>query len=208
MRRRPEFDGLGGMYAEALFAPLFDYQLVRAVLAYQSFFEYPIGSNLQGKVRTDRDTNMVMAGCLPAGNSFLITGVRVLFIPDYLEHRGNREADEQDAARMLLGGSLRLRIANREYLNDAPLAKFPTCLPRTWMAELHYRNDEDEEPHWRALYDPSYAKAAGLAYYKITPLHVSPHQQLGVTILHEPGPLNAPARLGVIIDGHRIRGAA
>lgn len=192
-------------WEETVYAPLYDYRVVRSILAYQCFFQHPVGVAVEEGVRTQRDTNMMMPGSMPAGNQFLITGLRVLFIPDVLGHRINRHEDEQDVNRMLLGGELRLRIGNREYVHDAPLAKFPSCLPKTWMAELAYLNADDEEARWRAVYDPSVTRAAGMAYYKITPLYIPANMHFMVEIMHEPQALNTPGKLGVILDGHLWR---
>lgn len=102
MRRGDDSMPYLGYNAESLYAPLYDYQHVDAVLAFQTFFARPMGTPTpHGGVRTSRDTNMYLAHELPSGVRFLVTGIRVLFIPDYLQHRGRKEADEQDARRVL-----------------------------------------------------------------------------------------------------------
>lgn len=81
-------------------------------------------------------------------------------------------------------------------------------MPKTWAAELAYLSPEDEEAHWQMVYDPNLERMAKLVGYQITPLFIQPAQPFDVQILHEPGPLNAPGKLGVILTGHRIRPAA
>lgn len=204
MIRRYSTDYLPGI-REEMFAPRYDYRVIDAVQAYTEFFTIPMGMETAHGMKTARDTNMVNAGTLPQGCRFLATGIRVLFIPDALAHRGRKAEDEQDAKRVLLGGELRLCVANRDYVVDGPLAKFPTCLPRTWMGELAYLTPEAEEPHWQAIYDPTLQRIANLHAYKITPLFIQSQQFFCVRICAEPQPLNAPGKLGVILDGHIIR---
>lgn len=192
---------------DELFSPRYDYQIVDAVQAFTEFFSVPVGIPVRGGVKTTRDTNMYRPNVLPEENHFLVTAIRVLFVPDALSHRGRKAEDEQDANRMLLGGELRFQIQNRDYVQDGPLAKFPTCLPRTWMGELAYLTPDAEEAHWRAVYDPTLQRIANLHAYKITPLYIQPNQFFRVQICAEPQPLNAPGKLGVILDGHLIRQA-
>lgn len=194
---------------DQLYAPQYDYQLVDSVQAFMSFFVQPVGFNTaRGTVKTQRDTSMHLAGQFTTGVRFLCSGVRVLFIPDCLQHRGMERRDRQDADAMLLGGQLRLRIASREYLNDGPLAKFPSLIPRTWMGELAYLSPKDEEAHWQALYDPALKRMDRLAYYKITPVFIQSNQFFCVDIMQDQTrPLHATGKLGVILDGHLIRDA-
>lgn len=194
-------------YGEEIAAPRFDYQHVESVQAFQEFFTMPMGMNTARGVKTARDTNMHNAGQLPEGNTFLITGIRVLFIPDYLQHRGRAAEDEQDAKRMLLGGQLRLRIGCRDYLDDGPLAKFPSLMPKTWMGELAYLTPDAEEAHWQLLYDPVPERLARVLSYQLVPVFIAPNQFFCVQVLAEPQPLNAPGKLGVILDGRLIRQA-
>lgn len=193
---------------EQLASALYDYREIDTVPESIRFFQYPVGMvdpNTPERPRTRLDTCMMLANQLPMGQQFLLTGVRVLFIPDCRRHRGVKKHDEYDARRVLLGGGVRFMVQNREYLYDTPLAKFPACFPKTWLAELTCLSAEDEEPHWRLLYDPALPRMAGMAYYKMTPVLIQALQYFEVSIEHTPGPLNSTAKLGVILDGRLIR---
>lgn len=194
---------------EAIYSPLYDYQRIDSTANKLYFFSHPVG---QGKTcrnydgcKTTFDTNMYLANSLPAGQAFLVTGVRVLVVPDCLEHRGFERRDRQDVSRILLGGTLRFILGNRDYLLDGPLAKFPSMMPRTWMAELRFDDMEKEEAHWAAVYNPSIPALNKFAYYSIVPVHIPAHQCFQVIAEMDPGPLHAPAKVGVILDGRLLR---
>lgn len=188
------------------FAPVYDYQVIESVFAVTTFFAIPVGqSTVAHGIRTTRDTNIYAAHTLQ--EEFMCTGIRVLFVPDCTRHRGGPE-DAQDARRVLLGGELRFRIGSRDYVRDAPLAKFPSMMPKTWMGELTYLTPDAEEAHWQMLYDPALPRMAKLGYYTMTPYYIQRNQFFEVQILNEPGPLNAPGKLGVILDGIMMRETA
>jgi len=197
----------GRLTHEQLASALYDYHAIDAVKERHDFFHMPQGyhDSALGRCRTRLDTSMHIASCLPMGNTFLCTGIRVLFVPDAVRHRHRMRKDRQDAGRVLLGGELRLVIANRDYVTQGPLARFPACLPKTWMGELAYLSAEDEEPHWRLLYDPALPRIAAMAYHSLVPLLIQSQQYFRVEINHEAGPLNAPGKLGVILDGRLMR---
>lgn len=198
---------LGSLSHEQIASALYDYHVIDAVKERHDFFQMPQGYHdpASGKYRTSLDTSMHLAGCLPQGQFFLCTGIRVLFIPDAIQHRHRMRKDRQDAGRVLLGGELRLTIQNRYFVSQGPLARFPACLPKTWFAELAYLSEEDKEPHYRLLYDPALPRIAAMAYHALSPLFIKSEQCFCVEIHHNPSSLNAPGKLGVILDGRLFR---
>jgi hypothetical protein len=192
---------------EAVHMPQFDYIEVDRIYESMSFFQRPMGMpKADGTVKTVMDTSMHLAGQFPTGTGFMVTGVRVLFVPDWPAHRGNMENDEHDARAMLLGGEFMLRIQNREYLRLAPLALLPPCVPKTWAGELRpVEGDPDAEAQWRAVYDQDPSTRAVYAYMGIVPLWIMENQFFEARITATPGPLRSPGRLGVILDGRLMR---
>lgn len=173
--------------------PLYDYQKIgQHPNTDMDFFQCPVG--VMGK--TQRDTNMWNAGCLPFDNVVLVTGIRVLFFPDWPQHRLRHKKDEQDMRRVLLDGSLEFVLQNRVYLHDGPLAKFP--------AGFHYiyekpafvtRGLRGKLAKWRMFGE----------LYKVVPLFIQHNQCFRVRLSGLPGYLNSPGRIGVILDGRMVR---
>lgn len=172
--------------------PLYDYRNIGQNECRElNFFEFPMGAN--GK--TEADTNMHHHGTMPAGVSHLVTGIRFIFIPDYPEQRMNRRRDERDARRYLTHGLLELRVGCRTYLRDGPLWKFPPCFPTY---------DKDPQFLARGLRKTRLIRLASQAYYSIVPLILTDRHTFGVQLSHLCNWIDAPARIGVILDGRRI----
>ncbi len=105
------------------------------------FFANPIGAGATtapgaAGAKTEADTNMQVAGQLPAGNQFFVTGIELHFWPGVLPGTGP-QADANtgqfwnDVWTFLTAGWLRFRIQNRDYALDAPALVFP---PTTRLA--------------------------------------------------------------------------
>lgn len=185
--------------SDAVWWPLFDFQRVDRLRERHDFFQIPMhGIGMEPK--TEADTNLYNAGTLPSGNHFLATGIRVLFVPDFELHRGRYRQDVQDCKRVLLAGALRFQIQNRIYSQGAPLARFPSCLPMF--------SPVDEQTFRRWLRKRSLLRVQKLSYFEIVPVYIQDQQHFCVSINFDPKQrhvLNAPGRLGVILDGRMIR---
>jgi hypothetical protein len=98
-----------GGETEAIFEPLYDSQTFKPRMR---FFEEPIGASYDNGARwkTRAETNMALAGLLPAPNRFLITGV-------HFDVTGSDDYRRRVAER----GWLRLQLGSKDYLNIAPL---------------------------------------------------------------------------------------
>lgn len=183
---------------DAVWWPLYDFQRLDCTRERFDFFQLPIGVGLDP--RTERETNMYLAGCLPHGNSFLATGIRTYFVPDVELHRGRYRQDMQDIKRVLLGGTLRFVIQNRIYSQGAPLARFPSCFPTF--------STVDDATFRKLLRKRLLMRAQKQSYYEIVPVFIQPQQHFRVEIYfeaHERAKLNAMGQLGVILDGRLLR---
>lgn len=120
-RSRVNVAGMAG----AVWWPLFDSQILPAAGATSmKFFAVPIGQ--AGKTATD--TNMELAGQIPAGQRFIITGAAVHLYPDIpvvqetVDELGQQANIVYD---ILKGGRLTLQIGSKNYIDHGPLMRFP-----------------------------------------------------------------------------------
>lgn len=177
--------------------------------------------------KTHEETNMYLAGVLPAGNDFYLTSVGVFFVPNIAGARAaewNRETEIEDTLTVLGRGHLEFYIGNRVYFRCSPLAALRPHFPMYWgrddkqllelfsspPEEVAGPKDEDKE-----FFDPLTAEAqrmAGMTPYgsdegfKLIPLHIAALQGFGVRVefpkrfrLHNPG------KLGVLLYGRMMR---
>lgn len=181
--------------------PLYDYQPVRPGGDSQmDFFQRPLGSQVEGfGVRGLTSTNMYKAHQLPEHNAFYMTGLRVLFFPDFVQLRGNVKQDAQDIARVMLSGVLSFEIGDRLYLRDGPMCKFPACFP-TYFGNL---KPDQRLTSW--MKRGRYIEVAQQAYKAIVPVYIQDHLMFRVRIHELNTDLHAPGRIGVILDGLLVR---
>lgn len=113
---------------EVISQPLYDYQLYPAAGATQlTFFQTPVG---QG-TKTRQDTNMELAGQLPAPQMFLLEGIGVDYLPGGTAAPpvifGAQAATGQanDVFAILRAGQARLVIGSKEYFSLSPLLAMP-----------------------------------------------------------------------------------
>lgn len=112
--------------AGAVWWPLYDYQTyANAGVSSQQFFAVPKGQ--AGK--TETDTNMELAGNIPAGQRFIVTGVGIDFYPGVEPDQVNVGASVNDFANdvyaVMQTGRLKLTIGSKDYINHGSLMKFP-----------------------------------------------------------------------------------
>jgi len=91
-----------------------------------SFFQTPMGQNS----KTFADTNMQLAGQLPAGKSFLIEGIGLYLLPNSMPNTvsddvANAKQFLNDVYTVAKGGHLQLYISSKNYLEESPLMCFP-----------------------------------------------------------------------------------
>lgn len=106
---------------ESIWQPLYDYQTLPAAGAtQQSFFQVPIGQG--GK--TLNDTNMELAGQIPAGQAFQITGIQVELYPGVDVDAGAATQFADDVYNFYKSGNLILRIGSKDFIRQGNLMKF------------------------------------------------------------------------------------
>jgi hypothetical protein len=169
-----------------------------------NFFATPNGQG--GK--TLSDTNMTLAGQLPAAQEFLVNSIEVLFFPTVPVVAADNPAAYgagalanivNDAYEVARTGNLVFTIGSKPYLTEAPLGRFP--------AKTHFQVDaalsqagEVADKQGRI----AYAYAAGRPYL-LSPadLRLTSSQNFSIS-LNWPEGVTAivnPGRIGVILDG-------
>lgn len=178
---------------------MYDYQTYPAAGVNELiFFQVPQG---QGGKTLD-DTNIEIAGSLPAPKEFLITSVQVMFYPAADPGRGatgDVATNWNDVYALSQSGHVRLFIGSKEYVVDAPLGKFP---PRWWIrgSDAIATTDVTITP----LID--YAVFGG-PIYEVVPYRLIPTQNFSVTLRFANGlvPITADSRIGVVLGGFLYR---
>jgi hypothetical protein len=123
---------------EVIRQPLYDSYLYGTGGTTQaSFFSTPIGqgTGIGGAAKTLTDTNMQLAGQLPANQAFLLEAVSLLFEPSTPTVAASMPAafgaqavatGVNDSYIFRRNGNLTLQIGSKVYLQDGPLMKFPS----------------------------------------------------------------------------------
>lgn len=189
---------------EAIYQPLYDFQTRAATgVSQQRFFQEPIGQSS----KTLEDTNMELSGQIPAGQSFLVTDIQVVFFPGASPVQTGTTVPPpgpnwDDSWDVLKAGYLDFFIGSKSYLQDGPLMKFPA----------HFRMAGGFHSYWRMATDADqatvydYATHAG-PVYKITPIQLMANQNFNVSVNYPGATVNITnaGRIGVILGGFMYR---
>jgi hypothetical protein len=119
-----------GNMAGASWWPLFDKQVLSATaVSSQQFFAVPKGQS--GKTATD--TNMDLAGQIPAGQRFSMTGIGIDVLPSSDITEASADAGvaalnqfANDVYAVLKTGRLKFTIGSKDYIDHGPLLRFPS----------------------------------------------------------------------------------
>lgn len=118
---------------EGNFQPLYDKQLYPAAgSAILTYFQTPIGGVRGAVALTEEDTNMEGAGQLPAGKSFLMTGIELFFASGQVAGRSAVVATSiansiwSDISAIYKTGFLRFFINSKDYVKDGPIGVYPS----------------------------------------------------------------------------------
>lgn len=178
---------------ESIYEPRYDYTALPAIgSAAISFFQTPIGQS--GK--TLADTNMELAGQIPKGQAFQITGVQVEFYSGADIDAAARNQYANDVMAVYKSGALILRIGSKEFIRQGNLMSFPPVsrLDGTSATGL-------------AAQTISYFSAAGREF-AIEKLLLESNQNFGVTLTDLPAlPSGLAGRIGVKLNGYLFRNA-
>jgi hypothetical protein len=183
---------------EVIWQPLYDIQTYAAAGQLNlTYFHTPAGSSS----KTYADTNMDMAGQLPAGVNFLCVGIELQFFPaGTIEFTGaNNFAD--DTYKVFKPGSyLEFTLLQKTYLREAPLQVFPQQTGLTGFAGTNITSGTGG-----SLVE--YARLCG-PQYQMTPIRIPASQNFAVKITWPAvQTINAAAKLGVRLLGYTYRNA-
>lgn len=176
---------------------LYDFQTYDTLGQTQmTFFQTPVGQN--GK--TKADTNMTVAGSLPAPQRFLIQAIEVYFYPGNAVSATGAivAANLQDCYDVAQSGWLDLFIGSKSYLTEAPIGRFP---PSTGLAATEALSDTTTAAASRVTVT-DYARFGGQPFNMAPPILLVPTQNFSVS-LNWPAavPISVDAKIGVVMKG-------
>lgn len=190
---------------EGIRQTLYDYQAYAAAGVTQlTYFAVPTGQG--GK--TLSDTNMNLAGQLPANQEFLVQSIEVHFLPTVPAVAADNPAAQgvkaianivNDTYRFYRTGNLQLVIGSKPYLTEAPMGRFPAKTAFTINAAVALAGEVAD-----ANSRIAYAQSTGRPYLMAPAnLRLVSTQNFQVTLNWPEGvqAITNPARVGVILDG-------
>lgn len=189
---------------EAITNPLYSYQSYPAAGATTMvFFQTPASG-----VVTREDTNMELAGQLPAPQKFLVQGIGVDYLPGTAAMRfGAQSALNQlsDVYAILRRGYFSLIIGSKQYLNVSPLMILPPRSHIDGVAAI-----ADQSTTGATMQSVLAVGYSGGNVFSPTPLLLEASQNFRVEITWPGGAVAIPsadanARIGVILYGTLYR---
>ena len=183
---------------EVVRSSLYDFQTyAQAGQTQLQFFQVPKGQSS----KTFADTNMTVAGVLPAPQSFLIETVEIYFFPagDPSSYgTGAAVENINDVYDVAKSGWLELFIGSKPYLDEAPLLKFPPAVGLTGFAALSDASTSSAAQRSAV----SYASFGGPVYKMQPNILLTPSQNFIVTLNWPTAvAISAAARIGVNLGG-------
>lgn len=176
-----------------------------------NFFALPVGqgAGVGGGAKTLTDTNMTLAGQMPANQEFLIQSLEVSFLPTVPTvaaampaafGAGAVAVQVNDAYIFRRSGNLLLTIGSKGYLQEAPLLRFPP------KAAFHLNAAAADATTAAAAQQTriAYADACGRPYMlQPANLRLVSNQNFGVSLNWPEGvqAISNPASVYVILDG-------
>jgi hypothetical protein len=187
-------------------ASLYDFQTYAAAgQTSLSFFQVPTGQG--GK--TIADTNMKLAGQLSAGNVFVVEGIEVLFFPGVLPMTVGAAAAAtnftNDVYTVAKSGSLRLKVLDKDYVEEAPIGRFP---PRSGLDVRSALAIDVVEATEEAQLAMDYARFSGAPYAVAPAVTLDSTMSFDVTMTWPALvalPSSAAGRIGVVLNGIMYR---
>lgn len=175
-----------------------------------AFFALPVGQGTSwvgSGAKNLSDTNMNLAGQMPANQEFLVESVEVLFEPTTPTVAAQMPAafGAQVAAQIVndayifrRAGNLQMVVGSKAYVQDAPLMKFPSSNDFTLNAALSDVTSAAANLQSRI----AYGRAGGRSY-KIAPILLTSNQNFSVTLNWPEGvqAITNPARVVVSLEG-------
>lgn len=191
---------------EAIRQSLYDFTTYAAAGQTQlTFFALPVGQSS----KTLSDTNMTLAGQLPANQEFLVQSIEVLFLPTVPAVAAANPsafgaqavaAHVNDAYLVSRTGNLNFNIGSKSYLQESPLGRFPAKTGLEVRAALSDVSTAGANFQSRI----AFARSVGRPYL-LSPadLRLVSTQNFSVTLNWPEGvqAITNPGRIGVILDG-------
>jgi hypothetical protein len=172
-----------------------------------NFFNTPVGGGATAK--TASDTNMTLAGQMPANQEFLIQSVEIMFLPttptvaagmpaSLDAAAGAAQVIINDAYIFYRSGNINLVIGAKSYLGEAPLMKFPPKAYFKLDSALAGSTTADTK-----FLKTGFATARGRPYLLKAPLRLVSNQNFAVTLAWPEGlqAITNPARVILSLDG-------
>lgn len=173
-----------------------------------TFFQNPIGQNS----KTEADTNLEVAGSLPAPKHLLVQSIEVYFFPGVDPVTVNNAADTtvdkssftNDMYDVLKSGWLDFFIGSKSYLTEAPLMRFPpkTCFDANFGFGLQIGQASAAALVGQISGD--YATHKGRPYQLNPWILIAPTQNFNVTLNWSSAvstDSGVNGRIGVVLDG-------
>lgn len=210
----PSIEELNTRYAvnragqqEAVRQTLYDFQTY--ALGGQTsltFFAVPQGQSS----KTLADTNLELAGSLPAPKRFLVESIEVYFYPGGEVNQAvplaadfvDQDQITDDVYTVAQSGYLDFFIGSKSYLTEAPIGRFP---PKTRLdVESAIGASGAGSVATVGGWVSQYASFSGRPYFLDPPIPLIPTQNFRVTLnwpAAVPLPSGANGRIGVVLDG-------
>lgn len=164
-----------------------------------TFFQVPVGQS--GK--TKADTNMEIAGSLPAPKRFFVTSIQLLFfsgvnINEFTAVAADQPGQLDDLYTFSKNGYLDFFIGSKSYLTEAPLGRFPSKTRLNGIAA----SSNNSATTGMIRFD--YAALGGQPYVLDPGILLVPTQNFNIT-LNWPAavalPSGAAGKVFVVLDG-------
>lgn len=183
---------------------LYDFQTYSTTGATQfTFFAIPQGQSS----KTKADTNMSIAGSLPAGQRFAVQAIQVWFFPGVNPSAAGAAAGIDNFVNDVWAfykatAFLDFFIGSKSYITEAPVMRFPPSGRLEGFAGMSDASTAGANLFART----SYASAGGRSFVVDPPVLLESTQNFNVTINYPTAvTVSANARVGVVLDGVLIR---
>lgn len=169
-----------------------------------TFFQTTAGQAAGGL----EDTNMQVAGTLPAPQAFLCTSIEIYFFPtvpvSYVPAAAAALVGVNDTYNVLRSGFLRFALMSKDMVTEAPLMRFP---PKARL-EVNMAYSDQTTPAADLFAKAGYASGTG-AIYRLDPaVTIGTSQNFSVVLGWNTAvalTAGTQARIGVVMDGITYR---
>lgn len=166
------------------------------------FFQVPQGQSS----KTKADTNMEIAGSLPAPKRFLVQAIEVYFFPSPNPSAAGAAAGidnfTNDVWAFFKSGFLDFFIGSKSYITEAPVGRFPPYGKLDGWAGMSDASTAGANLFART----SYASVAGRPYIVDPPVLLEPTQNFNVTLNYPTAvSVSGNGRVGIVLNGVLVR---